>query len=143
MLDDVGFEVLDPWTLTSKVLFGKAERVMSVYGQRTLFRKADMAAGENNFHAIKRCRAIAAALDGQDVDSGTASEIGCGFALGKTVIGYRGDFRLSSENPGTVVNMQVEYFIRASGGDIYTDLKSLRKAMIRLHERLSSADRRS
>ena len=66
-----------------------------------------------------------AVLDGTDVDSGTAAEIGYAFARGKLIVGYRGDFRLSADNEGSTVNLQVEYFIRASGGTIverYEDL---------------------
>ena len=66
-------------------------------------------------------------LDGVDVDSGTAAEIGYAFARGKLIVGYRGDFRLSADNEGSVVNLQVEYFIRESGGTIvgrYEDLES-------------------
>ena len=33
-----------------------------------------------------------AVLDGTDVDSGTASEIGYAFAKGKAIVGYRGVF---------------------------------------------------
>ena len=59
-----------------------------------------------------------AVLDGTDVDSGTASEIGYAYAKGKPMVGYRGDFRLSSDNEGGVVNLQVQYFILTSGGSI-------------------------
>jgi nucleoside 2-deoxyribosyltransferase len=61
---------------------------------------------------------VFAVLDGTDVDSGTAAEIGYAFAKGKPILGYRGDFRLSADNDGSIVNLQVEYFIRASGGTI-------------------------
>jgi nucleoside 2-deoxyribosyltransferase len=70
---------------------------------------------------------VVAVLDGVDVDSGTAAEIGYAFARGKLIVGYRGDFRLSADNEGSIVNLQVEYFIRESGGTIverYEDLES-------------------
>ena len=35
--------------------------------------------------------AVVAVLDGADVDSGTAAEIGYAFARGKLIVGYRGD----------------------------------------------------
>ena len=68
---------------------------------------------------------ILAVLDGTDVDSGTASEIGYAFALGKRILGYRGDFRLTGDNPGSTVNLQVEYFIRKSGGRIVRSVDEL------------------
>lgn len=40
-------------------------------------------------------RAMLAILDGQDVDSGTAAEIGYAFARRKPIVGYRGDLRVA------------------------------------------------
>ena len=68
-------------------------------------------------------------LDGADVDSGTAAEIGYAFARGKPIVGYRGDVRLAGDNEAAVVNLQVEYFIRASGGTIVTRLSALPRAL--------------
>ena len=65
---------------------------------------------------------VLAVLDGTDVDSGTAAEIGYAFAKGRPILGYRGDFRLSADNEGSTVNLQVEYFITASGGTIFTSV---------------------
>jgi nucleoside 2-deoxyribosyltransferase len=83
----------------------------------------------SNLAAIDGCDLVLAVLDGVDVDSGTASEIGYAFAKGKPILGYRGDYRLCSENEGAIVNLQVEYFIRASDGDIITRLKDLGDAL--------------
>ena len=52
-------------------------------------------------------------------------EIGYAFARGKRIIGYRGDFRLAADNIGSTINLQVEYFVRASGGEIATSLTEL------------------
>ena len=79
-----------------------------------------------NEAAIRRCDAVVAVLDGVDVDSGTASEIGFAYALGKRVIGLRTDFRLAGDNLGAVVNLQVQHFIAASGGRIVRDVAALR-----------------
>lgn len=75
---------------------------------------------------------VFAVLDGTDVDSGTASEIGYAYALGKRILGYRGDFRLSADNEGSIVNLQVEYFIRASGGEIFNQIEGLPEAIQRI-----------
>jgi nucleoside 2-deoxyribosyltransferase len=88
-----------------------------------------MRLGGDNARAIEQSQVVVAVLDGPDVDSGTASEVGYAAALGKRIIGYRGDFRLSSDNEGTTVNLQVEYFIRHSGGPIVKDLPSLAEAV--------------
>ena len=66
-----------------------------------------------------------AILDGVDVDSGTAAEIGYAHALGKRVYGLRTDFRLAGDNHGAIVNLQVQYFIEASGGTIVSTVADL------------------
>ena len=75
---------------------------------------------------------VLANLDGQDVDSGTAAEIGYAFAKGKPIIGYRGDLRLSSDNVGLTVNLQVEFFIRESGGEILSNASAIPAALARI-----------
>lgn len=76
--------------------------------------------GRANAENIDRCDGVFAILDGVDVDSGTAAEIGYAFARGKYVMGLRTDFRLAGDNPGSIVNLQVQYFIERSGGAIVT-----------------------
>lgn len=83
--------------------------------------------GAENIRAIDSCSVILAVMDGSDVDSGTAAEIGYGFAVGKRVHGYRGDIR-AGENFATAVNVQVAWFVRASGGNIFLSLDALRRA---------------
>ncbi len=78
--------------------------------------------GRSNTERIDRSDAVFAVLDGVDVDSGTAAEIGYAFARGKRVYGVRTDFRLAGDNLGATVNLQVEYFITASGGRVVTSL---------------------
>jgi nucleoside 2-deoxyribosyltransferase len=68
---------------------------------------------------------VVAVLDGVDVDSGTAAEVGYAFARGKRIFGYRGDFRLSADNEGAAVNLQVEFFILQSGGAITGSIEAL------------------
>lgn len=81
--------------------------------------------GKTNAQRIDRSDAVLAILDGVDVDSGTAAEIGYAFAKGKTVYGLRTDFRLAGDNIGSIVNLQVQYFIEASGGRVVTDVDAL------------------
>jgi len=90
--------------------------------------------GKNNAEAIKRSDIVVAVLDGTDVDSGTAAEVGFAAALGKTIIGYRGDFRQARDNEGAVVNLQVEYFIRQTGGEIVCSTDQLRQSLLRLRQ---------
>jgi nucleoside 2-deoxyribosyltransferase len=114
----LGHQPLDPWELTPQ---SEIDAVMALpYGleRRDAWRKLNRVIGGNNRAAIDRCDMVFAVLDGVDVDSGTAAEIGYAFANGKPILGYRGDLRLSSDNEGSIVNLQVEYFIRESGGTI-------------------------
>jgi nucleoside 2-deoxyribosyltransferase len=78
---------------------------------------------------------VFAVLDGPDVDSGTASEIGYAYARQKLIVGYRGDFRLSADNEGGIVNLQVEHFIRASGGTIVSKVSEIAAAFSSLPRR--------
>jgi nucleoside 2-deoxyribosyltransferase len=128
----LGHEVLDPWKLTDREKI-KAVRAMT-YGteKRAEWRRVNAEIGRNNQAAIDRCDAVFAVLDGADVDSGTACEIGYAFALGKPILGYRGDIRLSADNEGAIVNLQVEYFIRQSGGEIITRFTDLASALARI-----------
>jgi nucleoside 2-deoxyribosyltransferase len=123
----LGYEVLDPWTLTDSRKIQAVQGMPYGPAKREAWRKLNLEMGETNRGAIDAARGVLAVLDGTDVDSGTAAEIGYAFARGKLIVGYRGDFRLSADNEGSIVNLQVEYFIRESGGTIverYEDLAS-------------------
>ena len=108
---------------------GRDRRRRGTAGRRrraaTAWRKLNHGIADANRAAIDRCDAVLAVLDGIDVDSGTAAEIGYAFAKGKPILGYRGDSRISGDNEGALVNLQVEYFIRQSGGDIVTTLDAV------------------
>jgi nucleoside 2-deoxyribosyltransferase len=98
-------------------------------GKRDAWQALNVRIGAKNRALIDACDLVFAVLDGADVDSGTAAEVGYAFAKGKPILGYRGDFRLSADNEGATVNLQIEYFIRASGGTIITRLEQLKKAL--------------
>jgi nucleoside 2-deoxyribosyltransferase len=102
-LSRLGHEVLDPWTLTDSRKIDAVRTMPYGEARRDAWRQLNVEIGV-------------------DVDSGTAAEIGYAFAKGKPIVGYRGDFRLSADNEGSIVNLQVEYFIRQSGGDIIAAL---------------------
>lgn len=123
---DCGHDVVDPFALTPQAELDRIARLASLEAQRDAWRALNAVIGETNTRAIEACDLVLAVLDGPDVDSGTAAEIGFAFARGKTILAYRGDFRLSADNAGSIVNLQVEYFIRASGGEILASLDALR-----------------
>jgi nucleoside 2-deoxyribosyltransferase len=119
----LGYEPIDPWQLTDQAKIDAVEKLPYGPERRDAWRKLNVEIGGNNRSGIDASDMVLAVLDGADVDSGTAAEIGYAFAKGKPILGYRGDFRLAADNEGSMVNLQVEYFIRQSGGDIITNYK--------------------
>lgn len=124
-LEKIGFEVLDPWKLTDPEQISEIAAMKYGPDKREAWRKLNFTIGNNNRRALDNCDIVVAILDGVDVDSGTAAEIGYAFAKGKSIFGYRGDFRLSADNEGAEINLQVEFFILDSGGKIFHDIESL------------------
>lgn len=124
-----GYGIIDPWKLTPQE---EVEKVLALpLNDRKVvkLRKMDNMIGCRNEEGILRAFGLVAVLDGSDVDSGVASEIGFCSALGKPTLGYRNDFRLASENLGASVNIQVEYFIRRNKGALVNSLSKLPKAL--------------
>jgi nucleoside 2-deoxyribosyltransferase len=130
-LRGLGCEILDPWTLTEQAKIDAALAMPYGEQRRDAWRRLNAEIAANNRAAIDRCDLVVAVLDGVDVDSGTAAEIGYAFARGKPIVGYRGDVRATGDNEGALVNLQVEYFIRASGGTIITGIDELADAIAR------------
>lgn len=121
------YKVLDPWKLTPSDV---VDKVLAKHTDpKKAWQELNPIFGANNALAILKSNGIFAVLDGTDVDSGTASEIGFGAARRKPVLGYRGDFRLSADNVGSTVNLQVEYFIKLNGGKIITTLSNLEEEL--------------
>lgn len=112
-------EVVDPWSLGGTEDFAngtldQAQRAREI--------------GRLNLEAIASSHLLAAVLDGQELDSGTAAEIGYASARGIICFGLRTDFRETGE-PGATVNLQVEAFIQMSGGRIVANLEALVEAL--------------
>ncbi len=114
-------EPVDPWALTSA-----AEVVQAAAAGR----QAQMALeiGRRNIAAIDSCALLVAHLDGQELDSGTAAEVGYASARGLRCFGLRTDLRDAGE-PGALVNLQVQTFIVESGGAILPTLELLLAAL--------------
>lgn len=99
---------------------------LSDYGERVRrLHAVNHQLGQGNEERIRSADALIAVLDGVDVDSGTAAEIGFAYGLGMRLYGIRTDFRLAGDNLGSIVNLQVQYFIEQSGGRIVTTLAEL------------------
>jgi nucleoside 2-deoxyribosyltransferase len=119
---DAGFEPLDPWDVDTEIL--------QVFGldrddpeRKRRLPDTNRAVGKRNSDLIRTADGMLAILDGDDVDSGTAAEVGYACALARPVVGLRSDLRNSGDNEATLVNLQVEWFILESGGALTTSLQ--------------------
>jgi nucleoside 2-deoxyribosyltransferase len=110
-------EPVDPWTLSLPAEFdaARAEDREQAFG---------IEVGARNREAIRSARLLIAQLDGQEVDAGTAAEVGYAAALDLPCLGVRSDLRSCGE-PGMRVNLQLEAFIVLSGGFIAGSLDEL------------------
>jgi nucleoside 2-deoxyribosyltransferase len=110
-------EPIDPWTLSLPAEFEAARET----GRE---RELGLEVGARNADAIRGAQLLIAHLDGQEVDAGTASEVGYATALGLPCLAVRSDLRASGE-PGMRVNLQVEAFVALSGGFVARSLHEL------------------
>lgn len=129
---EAGLEVLDPWSLTPQSMINRVFAITESSERKNAWKDLNIVIGENNKRGIDCCDGLFAVLDGVDVDSGTASEIGYAAALKKPVTAYRGDFRSAGDNEGSIVNLQVEYFIFSSGGRIISSVEGIKEEIVRL-----------
>lgn len=118
--------VNNPWDDTSFAAdIERAWQIVDPIERRALWKRINDGLGSKNSEAIRASDGMVAVLDGVDIDSGTAAEIGYAYGLGKRIYGLRTDFRLTGENEVSVVNLQVRYFIDQSGGDLLTTVDAL------------------
>ena len=116
-------EVVNPWAITEA---GEFVRAAAEGTLATLV----LEVGRRNAEAIRGCALLIACLDGSDVDSGTAAEVGYAAALGIRCLGLRTDLRETGER-GAIVNLQVQSFIVHSGGRIAASLDELLEELAR------------
>lgn len=110
-------EPVDPWSLSRPEEFERAASDGRVH-------EFGIEVGARNAEAIRGARLLIAQLDGQEVDAGTAAEVGYAAALGLPCLSVRSDLRASGE-PGMRVNLQLEAFIVLSGGFVAGSLDEL------------------
>jgi nucleoside 2-deoxyribosyltransferase len=119
-------DIENPWDdIRFEDEFAAVAQLDSVADRQRRLKVVNTELGRANAARIDASDAVFAILDGVDVDSGTAAEIGYASAKGKFICGLRTDFRLAGDNEGAIVNLQVQYFIEASGGKIVTTVDEL------------------
>jgi nucleoside 2-deoxyribosyltransferase len=127
-LRDAGCVPLDPWTGQDGPPEGAGASALTEWS---------LGVGRRNAELIDEADALLAILDGPDVDSGTAAEIGYAAARGKPIVGVREDLRQTGDNSGVTVNLQVEFFIRSTGGSITRSLEAGLESLASLLRRRS------
>ena len=68
----LGFQVIDPWTLTSKAELAGILNLPYGIRRKKAWERFNKVIGNRNRDAIDHSNFVVAVLDGQDVDSGTA-----------------------------------------------------------------------
>ena len=128
-LEKAGHSVFNPWSrpegrliLEADALPDKDERLRRLVEANRLVAKA-------NEDGIRSSDWVLAILDGVDVDSGTASEIGFAYALRKQIWGLGSDFPSTGDNDASIVNLQAQYWIEASGGTIIHSQEELEEVL--------------
>lgn len=116
-LSAAGLTALDPWSKVDHI--SRAMQVDDPAERLAALQEANRIVGRLNEEMIRGCVGLIAILDGTDVDSGTAAEIGFAAALGLVLVGLKTDVRVCADNVGSKVNLQIEHWIRESGGAIH------------------------
>lgn len=124
-----GFRVLNPWVLNRDVdrQMRTIREKKTAAAQIVATRKLTHAIGATNFAAIDACAQVLAVLDGVDVDSGVAAEVGYAYRGGKRIHGLATDRRLAHASDTTFCNATVQYLIEASGGRYFPSVAVLRQ----------------
>jgi nucleoside 2-deoxyribosyltransferase len=124
--------VINPWDDTSFAAdFERAHALTDINQRRNAFHEINLGIGAKNERMIRSVEMLVAVLDGVDVDSGTAGEMGFAYGLGLPVYGLRTDFRVTGDNEAAGINLQLRYFIEQSGGAYFTTVDTLVDALRR------------
>jgi nucleoside 2-deoxyribosyltransferase len=128
-LEKIGFKVLDPWAYQKTM----SEAAIMESAKKGLPEEVAVMIGETNVKLINEAKLVVAVLNGPDVDSGTAEEIGDASRAGKSIFGLRTDIR-----PGEIrgVNIQIFTPIKQSGGEIFNTKEELLLALANYKEKL-------
>lgn len=110
-------EPVDPW---AQVAAQTLDRAVSEGRLRQLW----LQVGQQNLKLIRSSELLVAWLDGQEIDSGTAVELGYAAGIGLRCFGLRSDLRQAGEEE-MATNLQVEATIVATGGLIVDSLENL------------------
>jgi nucleoside 2-deoxyribosyltransferase len=118
-LHELGCTVSDPWGQPFRPTIEEASAIRDWHARVAAFKTIAAQIGKANEDMIRSCDAVLGVLDGAELDSGTAIEIGFGAGIGKKCYGLRTDFRDCGDFEGLPFNLQVLYWIESSGGRLF------------------------
>ncbi len=123
-----GNEILNPWEISAAMndKIAHASALVEFEERRRALAALNKTIAVRNETLIRKSDYVVAVLEGQEIDSGVAAEVGFAYAIGKRILGYRSDLRQAGENVACRLNMQVQFFIENSGGIIVSSLDELR-----------------
>jgi nucleoside 2-deoxyribosyltransferase len=124
-LYELGCTVSDPWEQPFRPTIEEASAIREWPARVAAFKAIAAQIGKANENMIRSCDIILGVLDGAELDSGTVSEIGFAAALGKRCYGLRTDFRQCGDFDGIPINLQVLYWVEASGGKLFRRIEDL------------------
>lgn len=125
-LVQIGHEIFDPWSQEDVAQQIKDALAINDQTERKqAISRAAAFTGSSNADGIRWADAVLAVLDGAELDSGTAAEVGFGAGIGKKCFGLRTDFRDTGDLPGLPFNLQVLYFINQSGGKLFRKIEDI------------------
>lgn len=125
LVHDMRLTVWDPWGVDYDEDMRLAGKIDSYANRLSAYHRVAQLIGKSNELGLRSSSFILAVLDGAEVDSGTASEVGFAAALGKVVYGLRTDFRDTGDLPGCPFNIQVLHWIESSGGKLFRSIESI------------------
>ena len=123
-LHQLGYEVFDPWEQPFSKEIREASRIEAHDERLAAFTRLAEEIGATNENGIRDCDILLAVLDGLEVDSGCAAEVGFAVGLGKPTYALRTDWRDSGEF-GLPVNLQILHFIETSGGNLFRRIEDI------------------
>jgi nucleoside 2-deoxyribosyltransferase len=123
-LHQLGCEIFDPWEQPFARAIREASGIEDYQERIGAFTRLAQQIGAANENGIRESDILLAVLDGTDVDSGTAAEMGFAVGVAKPVFGLRTDWRDSGEF-GLALNLQVLHFIKTSGGSLFRRIEDI------------------
>jgi nucleoside 2-deoxyribosyltransferase len=123
-LHQLGLEVFDPWEQPFAKAIHEASQLENHDERMRAFARLAQDIGAANEKGIRDSQILVAVLDGVEVDSGTAAEIGFAAGIGLRCFGLRTDWRDSGEF-GLPLNLQVLWFIERSGGKLFRRIEDI------------------